>query len=92
MIHKKLSDKEFQEKVLRAERMTTEEYFALLKQEDKIHCVGGCGTPIGVDILNHPPDKYNYCHSYCCWCCPDTNKQTCDRDIVERELIAEVIK
>jgi len=70
--------------------MSKEEYFQLLEQEQKVKCIG-CGLPIGVDIINFPPDKYNYCHSYCCWCCPDGNKAICDKEIVEAKLIGEEI-
>lgn len=30
-----------------------------------------------------PPDKYNYCHCYCCKCCPDAKITPCDKERVD---------
>lgn len=27
-----------------------------------------------------PPDRYNYCHSFCCKCCPDARNTPCDKE------------
>ncbi len=67
--------------------MNDQEYLKLLDEEEKRHCVG-CGLAIGIDILHFPPDKYQYCHSYCCFCCPDSKEEICDKEAVNMNLLA----
>ncbi len=49
-------------------------------------CVG-CGDEMSASkeefLKMFPPDKYNYCHSYCCKCCPDARITTCDKEKVD---------
>lgn len=30
-----------------------------------------------------PPEKYKYCHSYCCVCCPHARVTPCDKEQVD---------
>lgn len=60
----------------------------------RVKCVS-CGFPLdewGNDFEDfHPEMGYAYCHSYCCFCCPDTNKKFCDKEILEGEHINSTI-
>lgn len=51
--------------------------------DKQILCVGGCKADMTDNLKIFPPDKYNYCHSYCCVCCPDARITPCDKEKIE---------
>lgn len=68
-----------------------------LNQEEtkkRVKCVS-CGFPLdewGNDFeAFHPEKGYTYCHSYCCLCCPDTDKEFCQKETLEGEHIQSTI-
>ncbi|MFX0172087.1 MAG: hypothetical protein ACFE9L_09215 [Candidatus Hodarchaeota archaeon] len=63
---------------------------------EKNFCCVRCGRPLdglGDTFEDFHPDKgYEYCHSFCCLtCCPDTNKEFCQKEILEGAHIQSTI-
>lgn len=57
----------------------------MTEAEEKAKCVK-CGYELFSKTYGDkvfPPEKYNYCHSYCCNCCPHAKTTPCDKEIVD---------